>query len=431
MVDIVRHSSIILRPDASRTVIRPFSPSDPAAFAVPSHPRAQRIVDRVLKLDERWLKLGLERTTAILGTRHRDMETILLRRFHEVEGLCSRDGISHEQQLIIGGFFSEEYSFEAAALFNPSVVLHWDQTGMPEGALRFVMALRGIGEGHVSSVTFRTGTWSPGKMLEVDPVSPYAVPPRMERIEGETDESAIRLFFEESQDLSEAVIFPMAPSQRQGIEDVRLVRFTDDDQTTTYYGTYTAFSGADIRSELLSTKDFRRFEMRPLVGDAAGGKGMALFPRRIDGRYVMLSRHDNENIWLLYSDDLHTWNGAQRIITPHWPWEYVQIGNCGSPIEIDEGWLVIIHGVGLVRNYTISACLLDKKDPSKLLARTREPLLRPRPEERDGYVPNVVYSCGGLVHRPHLLLPYGVADNFATFATIELVDLLGAMDWNA
>lgn len=429
MVDIVRHSSIILRPDASRTVIRPFSPSDPAAFAEPSHPRAQRIVDRLLKLDERWLKLGLERITTILGTRHRDMETILLRRFNEMEGLFRRDGIGHEQQLIIGGFFSEEYSFEAAALFNPSIVLHWDQSGVPDRGLRFVMALRGIGEGHVSSVTFRTGVWVPGKSIEVDPLSPYAVPPCIERIEGEEDESAIRLFFQESQNLSENVIFPMAPSQRQGIEDVRLVRFTEDDGGCTYYGTYTAFSGADIRSELLCTEDFRRFEMRPLTGDAAGGKGMALFPRRIGGRYAMLSRHDNENIWLLYSDDLHSWNGAKKIVMPYWPWEYVQIGNCGSPIEIDEGWLVLTHGVGLVRNYTISACLLDKDDPSKILARTHEPLLRPRPEERDGYVPNVVYSCGGLVHDRTLLLPYGVADNFATFATIALVDLLGAMDW--
>lgn len=428
MTDIVRHLSITLRPDASRTVIRPFSPSDPAGFAVPSHPRAQRIVDRLLKLDERWLHLGLERTTAILGERHRDMETILIRRFHEMEGLCSRDGISHAQQLIIGGFFSEEYSFEAAALFNPSIVTHWDQSNLPEGGIRFLMSLRGIGEGHVSSVTFRTGIWVPGERVEVDPVSPYAVPPRMEHIEGETDESAIRLFFEESQDLSEAVIFPMAPSQRQGIEDVRLVRFVDDDGKCTYYGTYTAYSGADIRSELLSTEDFRTFEMRPLLGDAAGGKGMALFPRRIDGRYVMLSRHDNENIWLLRSDDLHSWNGAEKIVTPFWPWEYVQIGNCGSPIEIDEGWLLIIHGVGLVRNYTISACLLDKNDPSKLLKRTREPVLRPGPEDRDGYVPNVVYSCGAMVHGRSLLLPYGVADNFATFATVSVDDLLAMMD---
>lgn len=427
-IDIMRHSSVILRPDPARTVIRPFSPEDPIGFVVPGHPRVKRIIERLLALDDCWLDLGRQRASAILSDRHRNMEAVLLRRFDELVGICDRSIVSQERAMVIGGFFSQEYSFEAAALFNPSAVLHWDQSNLPEGAIRFVMSLRGIGEGHVSSVTFRTGVWQPGRYIEMDPVSRYASPPRIDRIEGEEDESAIRLCFKGCMDVSEEVIFPMAPSQQQGIEDVRLVRFVEEDGTCEYLGTYTAFNGRDIRSELLRTTDFETFEMRPLTGSAAVGKGMALFPRRIDGRYVMLSRHDNENIWLVESDDLYSWNDARKIVTPRWPWEYIQIGNCGSPIEIDEGWLVLIHGVGLVRNYTISACLLDKDDPSKLLGRTRRPLLRPSPEERNGYVPNVVYSCGGIVHQATLLLPYGVSDNFATFATIPVSQLLREMD---
>ncbi len=425
--DIMRHSSVTLRPDPARTVIRPFSPADPMGFIVPGHPRIERITDRLLALDESWLQLGRQRASALLAERHRNMEGVLLRRFDELAGVADRNDVSREQALIIGGFFSQEYSFEAAALFNPSVVIHHDQSGVPDGAIRFIMSLRGIGEGHVSSVTFRSGVWTPGQSIAIDPVSCYAVPPHADRIEGEEDESAIRLHFRDSEDISENVIFPMAPSQRQGVEDVRLVRFVEEKGGCEYLGTYTAFSGADIRSELLRTCDFRTFEMRPLKGSAAGGKGMALFPRRIDGRYAMLGRHDNENIWYLTSDDLYTWNDARKIVTPDWPWEYVQIGNCGSPIEIDEGWLVIIHGVGMLRNYTISACLLDKQDPTRLLGRTRRPLLRPSPEERNGYVPNVVYSCGGIVHERILLLPYGVADNFATFATMPIDDLLAEM----
>jgi predicted GH43/DUF377 family glycosyl hydrolase len=425
--DIMTRSPLILRPDPSRTVIRPFLPEDPAAYAIKDHARAQRIADLILALDKPALHHALQRLTGPLNERHLDVENLLLRRFAAVSDLIDRTGISHEQSLLIGAYFSAEYSFESAALFNPSIVLHPDQSGLPDGTVRFILSLRGIGEGHVSSVTFRTGTWGPGKDVVVDPPSPHGVPPRIEGPEGDADDPVIRLVCKESRSLSETVIFPITPSQRQGIEDLRLVRFVDDDGTVHYRGTYTAFDGTAARSEMLHAKDFRSFEMRPLQGAAADNKGMALFPRRIGGRYMMLGRQDNESIWLLASDDLHSWEGGQKIISPHCDWEFVQMGNCGSPIEIDEGWLVLTHGVGMVRSYCLGACLLDKGDPSKVLARTIQPLLKPSPRERGGYVPNVVYSCGGLVHDRTLLLPYGVADQFATFATVPLDKLLGTM----
>lgn len=355
---------------------------------------------------------------------------MLLRRFHEVNGLVidPSSGTSG-QALLIGAYFSEEYSFEAAALFNPSIVPHPDQSNVPDGGIRFVLSLRGVGEGHISSVTFRTGIWTAGGAVALDTVSREAISPRIEIIPGGApDDPGVRLFCDDSRDLSEVVIFPITASQRQGIEDLRLVRFVNDDGIVTYIGTYTAFGGGVVRQELLRTADFQTFELTALRGDATANKGMALFPRKIAGRYAMLGRQDHENIWLLTSDDLYSWQGGTRTLVPRWPWEFVQVGNCGSPIEIDEGWLVITHGVGTVRNYCIGACLLDKNDPSKVLRRMTHPLLRPSPTQRDGYVPNVIYSCGAMIHNRTLLLPYAVADSFTTFATVKVDELLAAMD---
>ena len=429
--DIMTHLPIMLRPDPSRVVIRPFVPADDPPALVPKRgPRAQRIADRVLALDDAGLQAELDNVTAKLADRHRVVEHVLQRRFHEVNGLlidhCS---IKREQALLIGAYFSEEYAFEAAALFNPSIVIHPDQAGVPAGALRFVLSLRGVGEGHVSSVTFRTGICGPDGALTVDPAGPMAIAPRIENIPGGVpDDPGVRLFGEAGQDLSELVIFPMTIHQRHGIEDMRLVRFDDDDGNVSYYGTYTAFSGQAIRQELLRTTDFVTFELNALRGEAANGKGMTLFPRRIDGRYAMLGRQDHENIWLLTSTDLYDWqNGSKIVVEPRWPWEFVQMGNGGSPIEIDEGWLVITHGVGAVRNYCLGVCLLDRNDPSKLLARMTRPLIQPSAEERYGYVPNVAYTCGAMVHDRTLVLPYAVADSFTTFATVPIDLLLAAM----
>ena len=425
--EIMTYLPIILRPDPSRVVIRPFIPADDPAPR--DRPRAQRIADRVSRLTKAILGAELERVTEALSERHRDVESVLLRRYHEVNGrLIDPGAINYDESLLIGAYFSEEYAFEGAALLNPSIVAHPDQSGMTPDEVRFVLSLRGVGEGHVSSVTFRTGICSADGTIVIDEPGSQATAPRIEMIPGGApDDPGVRLLCDNAHDLSETVIFPVTERQRHGIEDMRLVRFADDDGNVTYFGTYTAFSGSAIRQELLRTTDFRTFELNALRGDAATGKGMALFPRRIDGRYAMLGRQDHENISLLTSSDLYDWQGGAAIVSPCWPWEYVQIGNCGSPIEIDEGWLVITHGVGPVRNYCIGACLLDRNDPSKLLARTTEPLIRPSPEERYGYVPNIAYTCGAMVHGRTLVLPYALADSFTMFATVPLDRLLAAM----
>jgi predicted GH43/DUF377 family glycosyl hydrolase len=428
--DIVTHLPLLLKPDATRVVIRPFSPAeDEPEFATAGCTRAQRIADRVLALDASAVAQELHGVVANLSDHHRDVEEVLLRRFHDINGLSiAAAAVSDDQAHLIGAYFSEEYAFEAAALFNPSIASAPDQTGVPDGALRFVLALRGVGEGHISSITFRTGMLLKEGSVTVDAASERAVSPRIKMIPGGApDDPGVRLFCEDSQDLSETVIFPVTDRQRHGIEDLRLVRFIDDDGNATYLGTYTAFSGSDSREELLRTTDFKRIDLTALGGGAVKAKGMALFPRKIAGKYFMLGRQDHENIWLLTSDDLYRWDGGAKLVTPRWPWEFVQMGNCGSPIEIAEGWLVLTHGVGAVRNYCIGACLLDKDDPAKVLARVTMPLISPDAAERYGYVPNVVYSCGALVHGRLLLLPYAIADNVTTFATVPLDALLAAM----
>jgi len=237
----------------------------------------------------------------------------------------------------------------------------------------------------------------------------------------------VELIFKPEEDLSERVIFPVTESQSNGIEDARFVEFSDGGRKT-YYATYTAYSGRAIRSELIETTDFLSFRLTPLAGAASYNKGMALFPHKLDGKYAMIARQDNENLYLIYSDDLYRWEGGgHALLKPQFPWEFVQIGNCGSPIELDEGWLLLTHGVGPVRKYSIGAALLDKRDPSKVLARSREPLLRPAPSEREGYVPNVVYTCGAMRHNDLLILPYAVSDTFSNFATIKISALLQAM----
>lgn len=421
---------IQLRADPARVVIRPFIPADePLPAGSTDLTRAQSLANRVLDLTEAELADELARVIASLSDRHRGIEEVLLRRFHDVNGLMiAARSVSSEQARLIGAYFCEEYSFEAAALFNPSIVAHPDQTGIAAGALRFILSLRGVGEGHVSSITFRTGVFTPGGAIVMDPASPQAISPRIEMIPGgEADDPGVRLSCEEGRNLSEIVIFPITYRQRHGIEDLRLVRFVDDDGNPTYLGTYTAFSGEEIREELLRTTDFETFELNALRGPAAVNKGLALFPRRIDGQYAMLGRLDHENISLLKSNDLYHWDTGTKILSPRWVWEFVQLGNCGCPIEIDEGWLVLIHGVGPVRNYCIGACLLDKADPTKVLGRLSTPLLRPGLVERDGYVPNVIYSCGALLSGRTLILPYGIADSFTTMATVSVDALLAAM----
>jgi predicted GH43/DUF377 family glycosyl hydrolase len=422
---VLDHHPLILRPDPSRTVVRPFDLEYPEAFRTPGHSRTEVIVNRILTLDAESLARELAQITDSLDERHRDVDAMLRRRYETIAAtLPQLPDTSDGQRRLIGAYFSGEYSYEAAALFNPSAVLIEAASPVAQAGLRFVVSLRGIGEGHVSSVAFRTGNWIPGEAPTIDTPSRIAVPPIIES----EDSGVVHLRCEGSRSASETVLFPILPSQKQGIEDLRLVRFVEDDGSVMYHGTYTAYSGSSARPELLTGIDFRNFEMRVLTGDAAGAKGMALFPRRVGGKYAMLGRQDSESIWLQTSDDILHWEGGVKVVSPRYPWEFIQMGNCGSPIEVDEGWLVLTHGVGTVRNYCMGACLLDKDDPSKLLARTPEPILKPSPEERDGYVPNVVYSCGAIASGRDVMIPYGVADNFTGFATTTVDRLLAVME---
>lgn len=359
--------------------------------------------------------------------RHRNLLDTFERRAVEMEdALEAHAPLTKSQRGLIGAYFLNEYSFEASALFNPSIVRHPDQSGAPEHGCRFVLSLRAVGEGHVSSLTFRSGTIAEDGSVSVDPTARLAAVPIIKARTVTRCGEEIEVLFGPDEELSERVIFPITQTQSNGIEDARFVEFNDNGQKI-FYATYTAYNGRAIRSELLSTKDFQSFRMTPLGGSASRNKGMALFPRKIDGRYAMIGRQDNENLYLIYSDDLHTWEGGRPILKPEHPWEFVQIGNCGSPIELDDCWLLLIHGVGPVRKYSIGAVLLDKKDPSKVLARSREPLVYPEPTEREGYVPNVVYTCGGMRHRDQIILPYAVSDTFSNFATITIARLTEAI----
>jgi predicted GH43/DUF377 family glycosyl hydrolase len=420
--------TLYLRPDPARVIVRPFKPAtEPRDLNPTDKTRANHIVDRVLALDAEAVASQLADVLENFAGRHRNLlETFESRADVMEQALSAHGSFSNDQRQLIGAYFLNEYSFEASALFNPSIVPHPDQSGSPKGGLRFILSLRAIGEGHVSSLTFRAGAVAADGSLTVDPTARLASSPRISRRVAGPDGDHIELTFNPEEELSERVIFPVTESQSNGIEDARFVEFTDDGRKT-YYATFTAYSGRAIRSELIETHDFMSFRMAPLRGAAARNKGMALFPRRIGGRYAMIARQDNENLYLIYSDDLYTWEGGQAILKPEFPWEFVQIGNCGSPIELDEGWLLLTHGVGPVRKYSIGAALLDKRDPSKVLARSREPLLRPEPSEREGYVPNVVYTCGAMRHGDQIILPYAVSDTYSNFATIKIAALLQAM----
>ena len=425
----MNRQALYLRPDPTRVIVRPFKPAtEPRDLNPTDKTRANHIVDRVLALDSEAVASQLADVLENFLGRHRNLLQKFESRANEMEEAFAAHGnFSKIQRQLIGAYFLHEYSFEASALFNPSIVPHPDQSGAPKGGLRFILSLRAIGEGHVSSLTFRAGTLAADGSLVIDPTARLASSPRIGHRASGPDGERVELIFNPEEELSERVVFPVTESQANGIEDVRFVEFCDG-VNRTYYATYTAYSGRGIRSELIETHDFLSFRLAPLKGLASRNKGMALFPRKIGGKYAMIARQDNENLYLIYSDDLYTWNdGAQPILKPEFPWEFVQIGNCGSPIELDEGWLLLTHGVGPVRKYSIGAALLDKDDPSKVLARSHEPLLRPEPSEREGYVPNVVYTCGAIRHNDQIILPYAVSDTFSNFATIKTSALMRAL----
>jgi predicted GH43/DUF377 family glycosyl hydrolase len=421
--------NLFLRPNPARVVVRPFKPAtEPRDFNATDKTRANHIVDRVLALGPDAAQQQLAEVLQHFQERHRNLlETFEARADEMEEAFASHTKFTREQRRLVGAYFLHEYSFEAAALFNPSIVDHPDQSPAPPGGRRFILSVRAVGEGHISSLTFRTGSLAANGDLTIDTPACLASIPKVQSRTVGTYGDHVELVFPPDGDVSERVIFPVTQVQSNGIEDARFVKFAAAGEHT-YYATYTAYSGRAIRSELIETRDFVSFRMSPLQGIAALNKGMALFPRMIDGKFAMIARHDNENLYLILSDDLYSWDGGVPILKPRYPWEFVQIGNCGSPIELDEGWLLLIHGVGPVRKYSIGAVLLDKADPSRVLARSREPLIRPEPSQREGYVPNVVYTCGATRHHDQIILPYAVSDTFCTFASIGIAELLGSMD---
>ena len=481
----LRRTNTVLKPDPSRVLLRPFRPGDSQ--------RAGRIIARIMSLPEERVGPLLDKVSAEFSQRHRQIHRMFLERFEQVrEEHVPGDDLSEQRKLLIGSYYLAEYSLESAALFNPSLVPHTDQSGLPPGALRFILSLRATGEGHISSITFRTGIIHPDNRIELlDPAhfltearqipnsayekglfsrklrelglnseftsrvmnrlgESFSMQDLRRSIDAGVDKerqsfgildedlrtshgiwmlarSNYEVQFGPEQELSERILFPATPSQSNGIEDARFVRFQNNEGSYIYYATFTAFDGKVVMPELVETVDFLHFRFITLNGSAAKNKGMAMFPRKINGHYAMLSRQDNESIYLMFSDNIHFWNRRQMLLKPTFPWELVQLGNCGSPIETDAGWLVLSHGVGPLRKYCIGAFLLDRDDPSMVIGRLREPLLQPNENEREGYVPNVVYTCGAHLHRSELIIPYAMADHATGFATVPVDDVLAAM----
>ena len=478
----IRHHEGTLLPESARVIVRPFIPT--------SVHRITTILGRALALSEAEAARDLEAVLLEFDSRHIDLEAKLLGIYDRVvPHLFTQRPLTPVRKLLIGALFSGEYALESAALFNPSLVPHPDQDGLAEGELRFIMSLRATGEGHVSSIEFRTGVLGAEAGIQFDPVSRFVSMPDLEpnpsyqkapfivklhemgfdnphtvavmepladrftrldlnksvlRIRRENKpvsvdltstlrcvqwlaDSNYEMNFPAKLNLSERILFPVSANESNGIEDARFVRFTEDDGTVMYYATYTAYNGHAILPQLIETQDFLHFRVLTLNGSAVQNKGMAYFPRRVNGCYAMLSRQDDENLFLMFSDNPHYWGESEVLLRPLEMWESVKIGNCGSPLETEAGWLVITHGVGPMRKYCIGAALLDLQDPRKVLGRLREPLLAPEGSAREGYVPNVVYSCGSLLHGRELILPYAMSDRASAIAIVSLDDLLAAL----
>ena len=425
-MELVNHR-LRLHADPSRVVVRPFHIPTDAQGNIPS--RTQRLVDEVLAMSAEEAREQLEEVLKDFEARHWQTRRVFMTRYDEVEDQLKLAGgdIGDEKRQLIGAYFCHEYSYAAAALMNPSAVPHFDQSGMPEGSMRIVMSMRAVGEGHISSVAFREGIITEGGHLKLASEPPFATATDLIDRGDTMPEGEVTVHRHRDSTLSGTVIFPITKAQSNGLEDLRITHFTHQDGSDEWIGTYTAYNGSVIQSELMRTRDFRAFDLVPMTGAAARNKGMALFPRRVGDHYMMIGRQDGENLFLLKSDTLTHWDDGAKILAPHYPWELVQIGNCGPPIELDEGWLLLTHGVGAMRKYSIGAALLDKDDPSKVLARSPEPILAAKDQDREGYVPNVVYSCGAIKHGDTLFLPYGIADSSIGFAFVPISEMLSAM----
>lgn len=380
-------------------------------------------------MDMRTCEAELALVNQDFGDRHWQTRAVHLERYEQIKAqLGLENRLRETRKALIGAYFCHEYSYAGAALTNPSIVPHPDQSGLNGGAVRVVLSMRAVGEGHISSVAFREGIVTPDGDIRLLPEPRVAMaahacdPPP----EGIPNGPVTACRYEEAS-LSGTVIFPFTPAQSNGLEDLRLVQFRQDDGEPIYYGTYTAYNGHSIASEMMVTRDFRNFDLLPMSGTAARNKGMGLFPRKVGGQYAMIGRQDGENIWFLRSNDLLDWNDGEMIVAPKFPWELVQMGNCGAPIEIEEGWLLLTHGVGAMRKYAIGAVLLDKEHPTRVLGRMTQPLISPSDENREGYVPNVVYTCGALALGRRLFIPYGVADSSIAFCSVDIDALVREM----
>jgi len=478
-IPLVKRSRTKIVRNASRVITR---------ANIPDITRIPEIIDRVMNLTDERAEDLLNKVNYKFSDRHKNIESVFYGNYDKVSRFIpDEQKISNTKKQLIGAYFSMEYSIESAALFNPSIVPHPNQEGVASDSLRFVMSLRATGEGHISSIVFRGGIIREDGTFLFNPVSEFVESPKIRHDQSYDrhlfqlklknmkawNETSIKVFeelpelftfnqlnnsvreienntvnsteteaiknilwladsnyfikFEAKNDISERVIFPVSKNENKGIEDARFVQFIDDNGEVTYYATYTAYNNVCILPQLLKTKDFIDFDIITLNGNAVQNKGMALFPHKINDKYVMLSRLDGVNNYIMYSDHLHFWDKAEIIQEPAMPWEFVQIGNCGSPLETNKGWLVLTHGVGPMRQYSIGAILLDLENPSKVIARLEDPLLTPNEEEREGYVPNVVYSCGSLIHNNKLIVPYAMSDITSGIATVDVNDLIACM----
>lgn len=478
----LKRTDIILKPNNARVLFRPFELTDRS--------RAMRVVARVMSLSDEEVERVLDAVLSEFHGRHQRLLQFFVKRFEHLSDVMLTDSpVCESRQMLLGAYFTQEYALESAALFNPSMVWHPDQSNLAKGSKRFVLSLRAVGEGHISSITFRSGVIDKNHAIHLDAPTRFVTAPEpvpnaqydkalfakklselgvgdgftelvlspladyftLDELEqsittvrrqnrqkaAEFDPIATGIIalaksnyettFSPDQSLSERAIFPYSPTEMNGIEDARFVEFHDESGDRHYYATYTAYDGKVVLPQLLETEDFSHFRISTLNGPAVMNKGLALFPRKIDGMYAMLSRQDGENLYIMYSDMLHFWYTKHLIAKPTFPWEYVQVGNCGSPIETEAGWLVLTHGVGPMRKYSMGAILLDLNDPTQVIGRLCEPLLAPNETEREGYVPNVIYSCGGVVHNGELIIPYAMSDYASTFATVSLDQVLEKM----
>ena len=465
----IKRLNIKLKANPKRVILRYLELSDET--------RIKRIISDVLSLSEDRIDKLLGDTKTEFKNRHYNLNRMLMSNFNKIKKhLPAGSNLTKSRKQLLGAYFSMEYSIEAASLFNPSIVPHPNQSDLQDGSMRFVMSLRATGEGHISSVEFRSGIINAAGEVQIDKVNRKTELPEIEEKQifsksfvveraevindfnkelidnlpenfttkeltslkkqsissvsiGALTElllSNYNLKFNDKRSIGGRVIFPYSKNEIAGIEDVRFVKFSDDGLSH-YYGTYTAYNGYSIVPQIIETEDFINFQIRTLHGNAVKNKGMALFPRKVNGKYAMITREDSESLFIALSDNLHVWNDSKLIHVPKEPWEYLQIGNCGSPIETTKGWLLPLHGVGPLRKYVISACLLDLNDPSKVIGWLKEPLISPDKNEREGYVPNVVYSCGSLVHNDRLVIPYAMSDSFTGFALVDLEELLNEL----